>query len=138
MYIIVLLLLLLLLIYVLIIKIILKLISGERFPHLETPNPKKTSIISSTLTPLEEYLTLSSYSPALLGTVLSELRKDEANIAILWQIIANKTVKATRDLNLTQQVLTTRYPVIDVYSSGLHFLSLDLSCCLGSKILPVE
>ena len=47
-------LLLLLLIYVLIIKIILKLISRERFPHLETPNAKKTSIISSTLTPLEE------------------------------------------------------------------------------------
>ena len=86
MYIIVLLLfkiLLLLLIYVLIIKIILKLINRERFPHLETPNPKKTLIISSTLTPLEEWLTLSSYSPALLGTVLSELRKDEANIAIL-------------------------------------------------------
>ena len=77
------LLLLLLLIYVLIIKIKLKLISRERFPHLETPNPKKNSIISSTLTPLEESLMLSSYSPALLGTVLSELRKDEANIAIL-------------------------------------------------------
>ena len=87
MYIIVLLLfkilLLLLLIYVLIIKIKLKLISRERFPHLETPNPKKNSIISSTLTPLEESLMLSSYSPALLGTVLSELRKDEANIVIL-------------------------------------------------------
>ena len=51
----------------------------------------------------------------------------------MWQIIANKTVKATRDLNLTQQVLTTRYPVIDVYSSGLHFLSLDLSCCLDQR-----
>ena len=45
------LLLLLLLVYVLIIKIILKLISREGFPHLETPNSKKTSIISSTLTP---------------------------------------------------------------------------------------
>ena len=48
------LLLLLPLIYVLLIKIIVKLISRERFPDLETPNPKKTSIISSTLTPLEE------------------------------------------------------------------------------------